>query len=107
MPLSAAAALDCGAAVANHVFSGQARDMLGTALATAGVNLTQLQAAVQAVDAAADTTLTVAITQAALGGNATIQQYLAGQIPSPVSGATAQQKSILVAYVILKRSGLI
>lgn len=96
---------DCAAGVAAHLFGGVARVMGGAASATCPVNWTDLQNAVSALDAAFDTTLVTAATQQP--STDTIVQYLAAQIPAPASGGTAQQKTILACYVLLKRAGLI
>jgi len=105
MAMSAPNVADCAAAVAGHIFQGVARLMGGVASGTAGVNWADLEAAVAAVDAAFDTTLTTAASE--VGGGTTIINALAASIPSPVSAGTAQQKTILACYVLLKRAGLI
>jgi hypothetical protein len=105
MPLNAAQIADCAAKAAQHLFGGVAALMGGTANATATVNWQDLQNAVSALDAAFDTQLATAVAQAS--GATTVVQYLAGQIPAPASGGTAQQKTVLACYVLLKRAGLI
>ena len=105
MALTAAQIADCAAGVASHLFGGQARLMGGVSQVTCTVNWTDLQNAVAALDAAFDTTLATAATQQP--STDTIVQYLAAQIPAPASGGTAQQKTILACYVLLKRAGLI
>jgi YbbR domain-containing protein len=62
-------------------------------------------AAINAIDNALDTTLATAVT--AVGGSTTVIQGLASVIPSPVSGATAAQKTMLLVYVVEKRAGII
>ena len=94
----------CAADVALILFGGQSLSIAGTQ-ATATVNLTDLQNAVSAIDAAFDTTLTAATS--ATSGATTIISYLASTIPAPASGGTAQQKTILACLVLLKRVGLI
>jgi hypothetical protein len=64
-----------------------------------------LDAAIQAIDNAFDTTLNAAVS--AGHGAQTIVQALNSVIPAPVSGATAQQKAELVTFAIAKRYGLI
>jgi hypothetical protein len=78
---------------------------LQATLATATVNWSDLQAAVAALDAAFDATLSAATT--ATSGTTTVLQYLASTIPAPASGGTAQQKTILACLTLLKRAGLI
>ena len=73
--------------------------------AVANFAVDHLQAAAAALDNAFDTTLTNAV--AAVGGSATIINGLASVIPAPFSGATAQQKTMLACWVLMKRAGLI
>lgn len=75
------------------------------AQATAIYSLDDLKAAAQALDNAFDTTLSAAVT--AIGGSTTIINGLAGIIPSPFSGATSSQKTLLCCYVLMKRAGII
>ena len=75
------------------------------ASATAIYTTDDLSAAVAAIDSALDTTLNAAVT--AGHGAQTVVQALNSVIPAPFSGATAQQKALLVVYVIEKRAGLI
>lgn len=72
---------------------------------TANFNTADLVAAATAIDNAFDTTLSAAVT--AVGGSTTIINGLAQVIPSPFSGASVQQKTLLACYVLMKRSGLI
>ena len=72
---------------------------------TANFSLDQIQAAVAALDNAFDTTINAAAT-AGFGAD-TIIQGLNAVIPSPFSGATAQQKTLLCCYVLMKRAGVI
>ena len=72
---------------------------------TANFNLTQIQAAVSAVDAAFDTTLSAAVT--AVGGSTTIVNGLSGQITGSMPGASTTQQTLLVCYVLMKRAGII
>jgi hypothetical protein len=102
--LTNAQAQACAAQLAQCLFGGQPLTLAAT-LATATVNWSDLQAAVQALDAAFDATLSAATT--ATSGTTTILQYLAGQIPAPASGGTAQQKTVLACLTLLKRAGLI
>ena len=68
-------------------------------------SMDDLDAAIQAIDNAFDTTLNAAVS--AGHGAQTIVQALNSVIPAPVSGATAQQKAELVTFAIAKRYGLI
>lgn len=72
---------------------------------TANFSLADLQAAAQALDNAFDTTLNAAV--AAVGGTTTVIAGLNAIIPAPFSGATAQQKTLLCCYVLMKRVGII
>jgi hypothetical protein len=76
-----------------------------TAKTTANFSLDQIQAAAAALDSAFDTTLSAAVT--AVGGATTVINGLNAIIPSPFSGATAQQKTLLCCYVLMKRAGII
>ena len=105
MPLTQAQIADCAAKVAAHLFEATVAILGGTSKATVPVSWTDLQNAVSALDAAFDTTLATAGTQ--VPTTDTIVQYLASRIPAPVSGGTAQQKTILACYTLLKRAGLI
>jgi hypothetical protein len=95
--LSAAQVASCAAswALANFV----------TPNITANFHLGQIQAAIQAVDAAFDTTLSAAVT--AVGGSTTIANGLSGQITASMPGATVTQQTLLVCYVLMKRAGII
>lgn len=64
-----------------------------------------LTTAVAAIDNAYDTTLNAAVS--AGHGAQTIVQAMNSIIPAPLSGATLQQKTLLVAYVAMKRAGII
>lgn len=103
--MSAPNVADCAAKIAGHLFQGIVAALGGASQATASVNWSDLQAAVSAVDAAFDTTLATAASQTT--NNTTVINYLASQIPAPVSGGTAQQKTIIGIYVLAKRAGLI
>jgi hypothetical protein len=72
---------------------------------TAIYMLDDLNAAIQAIDNAFDTTLNAAVS--AGHGAQTIVQALNSVIPAPLSGATAQQKAELVTFAIAKRYGII
>ena len=72
---------------------------------TAIYSIDDLNAAVQAIDNAFDTTINAAAS--AGHGAQTVVQALNSVIPAPVSGATAQQKAELVCFAIMKRYGLI
>jgi hypothetical protein len=72
---------------------------------TAIYSLDQITAAAAALDAAFDTTLSVAVT--AVGGTTTVINGLNAIIPAPFSGATAAQKTLLACYVLMKRAGII
>ena len=72
---------------------------------TAIFNTADLSAAATAVDNAFDTTLNAAVT--AVGGTTTIINGLSAVIPSPFSGASVQQKTLLACYVLMKRAGII
>jgi hypothetical protein len=105
MALNAGQVADCAAKIAAHVFQGIVAAFAGATQATATVNWTDLQNAVSAVDAAFDTSLTTATAQTT--GATTVINYLASQIPAPVSGGTTQQKTVIGIYVLAKRAGLI
>lgn len=72
---------------------------------TANFSLTDLRAAVQTIDNALDATLSQAV--AAVGGTTTVVNGMASVIPAPVNGASAQQQTLLVCYVLMKRAGII
>lgn len=72
---------------------------------TANYNLAQIQTAVAAIDAAFDVTLSDAV--AAVGGSTTIVVGLSSQITASMPGASAQQQTLLVCYVLMKRAGII
>lgn len=72
---------------------------------TATFSTDQIQAAAAALDSAFDTTLNAAV--AAVGGTTTVINGLNAIIPAPFSGATAQQKTLLCCYVLMKRAGVI
>ena len=71
----------------------------------ANYSIDDLNAAIQAIDNAFDTTLNAAVS--AGHGAQTIVAALNSVIPAPVSGATNQQKAELVCFAIMKRFGLI
>lgn len=71
----------------------------------ADYSISDLNAAVAMIDVAFDTTLSAAV--AAGHGAQTVAQALNSVIPAPFSGATAQQKTLLVSYVAMKRAGII
>lgn len=73
--------------------------------ATAVYSLTDLIAAAQALDNAFDSTLNAAV--AAVGGTTTVINGLNAIIPAPFSNASAQQKTLLACYVLMKRAGVI
>lgn len=75
------------------------------AQAKAIYSLDDLIAAAGAIDNAFDTTLNNAVI--AVGGTTTVINGLASVIPAPFSGATAQQKTLLACYVLMKRAGII
>lgn len=103
--LTTGQATDAAAASANHFFGNFVRSLGGGAKATATVNLADLLVAVQALDNALDTTLNAAVT--AGFGAQTIINALAAQLVAPVSGLTAQQKTIILVYTLMKRVGLV
>lgn len=72
---------------------------------TANYPLDHIVAAVAAIDAALDTTFTIAL--AAVGGNTTVVNGLSMQITASMPNATAQQQTLLVCYVLMKRAGII
>lgn len=72
---------------------------------TANFNTTDITAAITAIDNALDSTLNQAVT--AVGGTTTVANGMAAVIPSPFSGATATQKTLLVCYVLMKRASII
>jgi hypothetical protein len=88
---------ECAAYWANEHFVRQAL--------AAVYNLDDITAAIVAIDNAYDTTLNAAVS--AGHGAQTIVQAMNAIIPAPLSGATAQQKTLLVAYVAMKRAGII
>jgi hypothetical protein len=71
----------------------------------ANFSIDDLNAAVQAIDNAFDTTLNAAVS--AGHGAQTVAQALNSVIPAPFSTATVQQKAELVSFAIAKRYGLI
>ena len=97
MALTAAQQMDCGRYWANVNFV--------QTNSTAVYSLADLQAAAAALDGAFDTTLSAAVT--AVGGSTTVINGLNAIIPSPFSGATAAQKTLLCCYVLMKRAGII
>lgn len=103
--LTTAQVATCAAQVANHLFGGTPPALGGAASATIGCAWTDIQTAVSALDAALDTTINAAVT-AGFGAD-TVINGLAAQLVSPVSSWTAQQKYILLSFVLLKRAGLI
>lgn len=94
MGMTLAQQTDCARQLATGLFQGS----------TATIHHGDILAAVQAIDAAFDTTLTVAT--ASVGGGTTIINALAASIPVPASGGTAAQKTLLAVYVLEKRAGL-
>jgi hypothetical protein len=70
----------------------------------ANYSVADLQAAAAALDNAFDTTLTAAVN--AVGGGTTVINGLNAIIPSPFSGATVSQKTLLCCYVLEKRAGI-
>ena len=68
-------------------------------------NLTQIAAAVAAIDVAFDTTLSAAVT--AVGGGTTIANGLSAQITPSMPGATVAQQTLLVCHTLMKRAGII
>lgn len=72
---------------------------------TANYSLTQIAAAVAAVDTAFDTTLNAAVV--AVGGTTTIANGLSAQIVVSMPGATAVQQTLVVTYTLMKRAGII
>lgn len=72
---------------------------------TAIYNTNDLVAVAQALDNALDTPLNTAVT--VVGGSTTVINGLAAIIPAPFSGASSQQKTMLLCWVAMKRVGLI
>jgi hypothetical protein len=95
MPMTSQQQANCARTLAEALF----------AKATATINHADLLAAVQALDAAFDATLTQGVV--AFGGGTTVINALAGAIPAPASGGTAQQKTLLACYVLMGRAGLL
>ncbi len=95
--LNATQERECAAYWANEHFVRQGL--------VAAYNLDDITTAVAAIDGAYDTTLNAAVT--AGHGTQTIVQAMNAIIPAPLSGANAQQKTLLVAYVAMKRAGII
>jgi hypothetical protein len=106
MPLTAQQKRDLSAlwAEVNFVGLNGSLNIPGTK-SVAIYNLDDLAAAAGAIDNAFDTTLNAAV--AAVGGTTTVINGLASVIPAPVSGATAQQKTMIACYVLMKRVGII
>lgn len=71
----------------------------------ANMTTANIEAAVSALDAAFDTTLSAAVT--AVGGGTTVINGLNAILPAPFSGVTAVQKTMLCCWVLMKRVGLI
>ena len=82
---------------ANDVFVAQS--------ITANFGADSINAAAAALDNAFDATLNQAV--AAVGGTTTVINGLNAIIPQPFQSATAQQKTLLCCYVLMKRAGLI
>lgn len=89
----------------NQVAAQWIMDNFVTPNAVANMTTTQVQAAVQTLDAAFDTTLSAAVI--AVGGGTTVINGLAATLPAPFSGTTAAQKTMLCCYVLMKRAGII
>ena len=94
----------CTAKVAAHIFQGEAALIIGVSKLTANAGTDQIQSNVAALDNALDTTVNAAVT-AGFGAD-TIINALAAQLTPPVSGWTAQEKTILLCYVLMERVGM-
>lgn len=103
--LTTAQAADCAAQAASHLFGGVQHSIGGAINATIACTWADIQSNVTALDNALDTTINAAAT-AGFGAD-TIINALAAQLTAPVSGWTAQQKYVLLCFVLLKRAGLI
>ena len=103
--LNQAQVADCAAQAASHLFGGITHIIGGATSATIGVNWTDIQTNVTALDAALDTTINAA--QAGGFGSQTVINALAAQLSAPVSSWTAQQKYVLLMFVLAKRAGLL
>lgn len=73
--------------------------------AVAHFNTTDALAAVQAVDAALDATLSQAVVAA--GGSTTVINALAAQLPAPWSTGSTAEKTMIAVVVFEGRGGLI
>lgn len=80
-------------------------DRAFTQSVVANFSTDQIQAAAAVIDSAFDTPLSTAVT--AVGGSTTVINGMNAIIPAPFSGATAQQKTLLVCHVLMKRAGII
>lgn len=79
-----------------------ARKLFVETTATANLSLTDIRAAIDSVDDTFDALAS------ALAGTATVQQNVNIRLPEPFkTTATAGQKASIVAYVAMKRGGLI
>lgn len=105
MALSLPQQTDGARQLAPVLFGANPFNLILQSVQTATVNHADILAAVQQLDTDLDTTLTAAT--AALGGATTIINGLNASIPSPASTLTAQQKTIILCAVLLKRAGLI
>lgn len=103
--LTAPQVADCARQCADHLFGNIAHSVGAPTRATIACNWTDIQTNVSALDSALDTTINAAVT-AGFGAD-TIINGLAAQLTAPVSGWTAQQKYVLLCFVLLKRAGLI
>ena len=103
--LTAAQVQDCAAQAASHLFGGKSHAVGGATTATIACSWVDVQNNVSALDAALDTTLNAAVT-AGYGAD-TVINALAAQLTAPVNAWTAQQKYVLLCFVLLKRAGLL
>lgn len=103
--LTTAQVQDCAAKAAACLFGGQPPPTLASFSGIINADWNQIQSNVQALDNALDTTLNSAVSSGF--GTDTIIQALAAQLTAPVSGWTAQQKYMLLCFVLLKRAGLL
>ena len=82
------------------------QEMFVSSNVTANLTTADVLAAVQAFDNDLDATLNQAVT--AYGGTTTLLNALLASLPEPFkSTATAQQKALAFAFMVMKRGGVI
>jgi|SRR6516165_4195816 hypothetical protein len=105
MALTPAQQDDCARQLAGVMFVGHGFtvNLLDSGMAI--INHSDILAAVGQIDSDWDATLNQAVS--AYGGTITIINALAASLPSPSSGLSGQQKTVIACAVLLKRAGLI